>query len=102
MVINISNQQQNASLNEILSKQNSTKPNKLILVKNDGILTGIDAFPTPFPQRPRGRTTNGIDIGKSNPDSNPTSRFPHQPSSKNQNNKKKKKVKILDESVRNE
>jgi hypothetical protein len=44
MVINISNQQQNASLNEILSKQNSTKPDEVILVKNDGILPGADGF----------------------------------------------------------
>ena len=49
MVINISNQQQNASLNEILSKHNSTKPDEVILVKNDGILPGADAFPPIFP-----------------------------------------------------
>ena len=44
MVINISNQQQNASLNKILSRQNSTKPDEVILVKNDGILSRADAF----------------------------------------------------------
>ena len=68
MVINISNQQQNASLNEILSKQNSTKPDEVILVKNDGILPGADGFPLnnnprrrhPF-DRPRMRGT-GITI----------------------------------------
>ena len=54
IVINIPNQQQNASLNEILSKQNSTKPDEVILVKNDGILPGADAFPPPFPQRHAG------------------------------------------------
>jgi hypothetical protein len=108
MVINISNQQQNASLNEILSKQNSTKPDEVILVKNDGILPGADAFPPPFPQRHGGRTTNGMggsspgsnsapSSGTGNLDgncrSNPTPRFPHQLSSnyQNQNNKKKKK-----------
>lgn len=110
MVINISNQQQNASLNEILSKQNSTKPDEVILVKNDGILPGADAFPPPFPQRQRGRTTNRMggsspgsnsapSSGTGNLDgncrSNPSPRFPHQLSSndQNQNNKKKKKKK---------
>ena len=44
-LINISNQQQDASLNEILSKQNPTKPDEVILVKNDGILAGADGFP---------------------------------------------------------
>ena len=109
MVINISNQQQNASLNEILSKQNSTKPGEVILVKNDGILPGADAFPPPFPQRHGGRTTNGM--GGSSPGSNSASnsgnldgncqsnrtpKFPHQLSSnyQNQNNKKKKKNSI--------
>ena len=110
MVRNISNQQQNASLNEILSKQNSTKPDEVILVKNDGILPGADAFPPSFPQRRGGRTTNGMggsspgsnsapSSGTGNLDgncrSNPTPRFPHQLSSnyQNQNNKKKKKKK---------
>ena len=108
MVINISNQQQNASLNEILSKQNSTKPDEVILVKNNEILPGADAFPPPFPQRHGGRTTNAMggsspgsnsapSSGTGNLDgncsSNPTPRFPHQLSSnyQNQNNKKKKK-----------
>lgn len=108
MVINISNQQQNTSLDEILSKQNSTKPDEVILVKNYGILPGADAFPPPFPQRHRGWTTNGIvapnlgynlapSSGTGNLDgdcrSNPTPRFPHQLSSnyQNKNNKKKKK-----------
>jgi hypothetical protein len=101
MVINISNQQQNASLNEILSKQNSTKLDEVILVKNDGILPGADAFPPPFPQRHGDRTTNGI--GGSNPGngsggsssapssgnldgncpSNPTPKFPYQLSPNN-------------------
>ena len=107
MVIKISNQQQNASLNEILSKQNSTKPGGVILAKNDGILLGADAFPPPFPQRCGGRTTNAMggsspgsnpapSSGTGNLDgncpSNPTPRFPHQLSSnyQNQNNKKKK------------
>ena len=58
---------QNASLNEILSKQNSTKPDEVILVKNDGILPGADAFPPPFPQRHGGRTTNAM--GGSSPGS---------------------------------
>ena len=110
MVINISNQQQNASLNEILSKQNSTKPDEVILVKNDGILPGADAFPPLFPQRHGGRTTNGMggsspgsnsapSSGTGNLDgncrSNPSPRFPYQLSSndQNQNNKKKKKKK---------
>lgn len=44
MVLNISNQQQYASLNEILSKQNPIKLNKIILVKNDRILPGADGF----------------------------------------------------------
>ena len=98
---------QNASLNEILSKQNSTKPDEVILVKNEGILPGADAFPPPFPQRHGGRTTNAM--GGSSPGSNSapssgtgnlagncpsnlTPRFPHQLSSnyQNQNNKKKK------------
>ena len=108
MVINISNQQQNASLNEILSKQNSTKLDEVILVKNDGILPGADAFPPPFLQQHGGRTTNGMggsspgsnsapSSGTGNLDgncpSNPTPKFPHQLSSnyQNQNNKKKKK-----------
>ena len=108
MVINISNQQQNASLNEILSKQNSTKLDEVILVKNDGILPGADAFPPPFLQQHGGRTTNAMggsspgsnsapSSGTGNLDgncpSNPTPRFPHQLSSnyQNQNNKKKKK-----------
>ena len=110
MVINISNQQQNASLNEILSKQNSTKLDEVILVKNDGILSGVDAFPTPLPQRQKCRTTNGM--GGSSPGSNsapssgtgnlgancrpnPIPRFPHQLSSnyQNQNDKKKKNKK---------
>ena len=108
IVINISNQQQNASLNEILSKQNSTKLDEVILVKNDGILPGADAFTPPVPQRYGGRTTNAM--GESSPGSNsapssgtgnldgncppnPIPRFPHQLSSnsQNQNNKKKKK-----------
>ncbi len=106
-LINISNQQQDASLNEILSKQNPTKPDEVILVKNDGILPGADAFPPPFPQRHGGRTTNGIggsspgsnsapSSGTGNIDgncrSNTTPRFPHQLSSNYQiqNNKKKK------------
>ena len=67
MVINISNKQPNASFNEILSKQNSTKPDEVILVKNDGILPGADAFPPPFPQRHGGRTTNAM--GGSSPGS---------------------------------
>ena len=50
MVINISNQQQNASLNKILYKQNSTKPDEVILVKNDGILPGADASRSSFTQ----------------------------------------------------
>ena len=110
IVINIPNQQQNASLNEILSKQNSTKPDKVILVKNDGILPGADGFLPPFPQRHGGQTTNGM--GGSNPGSNsspssgtgnlygncrsnPNPWFPHRLSSnyQNQNNKKKKKKK---------
>ena len=58
MVINISNQQQDASLNEILSKQNPTKPDEVILVKNDGILPGADGFPlnsNPRMRHPFGR-----------------------------------------------
>lgn len=110
MVIDISNQQQNASLNEILSEKTSTKLDEVILVKNDGILPGTNEFPPPFLQRHRGRRTNGM--GGSNPGSNldpspgtgtgnldgncrsnPTPRFPHQLSSndQNQNDKKKKK-----------
>lgn len=58
MVINILNQQQDASLNEILSKQNPTKPDEVILVKNDGILPGADSFPlnnNPRRRHPFGR-----------------------------------------------
>ena len=109
MVINISNQQQNASLNEILSQQNSTKPDEVILVKNDGILPGADAFPPPFPQRHGGRTTNGMggfspgsnsapNSGNldGNCPSNPTPKFPYQffPNNRSQNKKKNKKNSI--------
>ena len=100
----MTNEEQERLVKSILSKQNSTKPDEVILVKNDGILRGADAFPPPFPQWHGGRTTNGM--GGSSPGSNsapssgtgtcrsnPTPRFPHQLSSnyQNQNNKKKKK-----------
>ena len=65
---NISNKQQNASLNKILSKHNSTNLDEVILVKNDGLLPGADSFSPPFPKREGGRTTKRS--GASSPSSN--------------------------------